>query len=73
LATTKRVGKGKKSAPSPAAAGEPSREFVRGLVERGEAAAANADGSLPPGATHEIVGKAADGTPLVRRKRFSAF
>ena len=57
--------------------GEPgsaeSGAFVRGLVARGEAAHPNPDGTLPPGATHEIVGHAEDGTPIVRRKRFSAF
>lgn len=47
--------------------------FVRGLVERREAAERNPDGSLPPGATHIIVGKAENGLPIVKRVRFSAF
>jgi hypothetical protein len=46
--------------------------FVKGLVERGEAASCGADGKLPPGATHEIVGTAANGLPIVVRRRFSA-
>lgn len=47
-------------------------EYDRGLLTRGEAAVAK-DGKLPPGATHEIVGKTADGKPILRRRRFSAF
>ncbi|BCH20082.1 hypothetical protein MesoLjLa_69330 (plasmid) [Mesorhizobium sp. L-2-11] len=47
--------------------------FVRGLIERGEALEANPDGSLPPGATHLIVGKTENGLPIVRRAKFSAF
>ncbi|ANT54410.1 hypothetical protein MEA186_28607 [Mesorhizobium amorphae CCNWGS0123] len=47
--------------------------FVRGLIERGEAVEANPDGSLPPGATHLIVGKTENGLPIVKRARFSAF
>ena len=50
-----------------------ARAFVRGLVARGEAARPNPDGSLPPGATHEIVGEEPDGTPIVRRRRFSSY
>ena len=44
--------------------------FVRGLIERGEAAKADEHGNLPPGATHEIVGVSASGLPLVVRRRF---
>jgi hypothetical protein len=44
--------------------------FVRGLIARGEAARPNADGSLPKGATHEIIGETQGGLPLVRRRRF---
>jgi hypothetical protein len=47
-------------------------DFVKGLVARGEAAKVNADGSLPPGATHEIVGETKKGLPILRRRRFSA-
>jgi hypothetical protein len=47
--------------------------FVQTLVANGQAARPNADGSLPPGATHEIVGETASGVPIVRRRRFSMF
>ena len=43
--------------------------FIRGLVARGEAARPNPDGSLPKGATHEIIGEAGNGLPIVRRRR----
>ena len=46
-------------------------DFVKALVARGEAAKANADGSLPPGATHEIVGVTKKGLPILRRRRYS--
>ena len=46
-------------------------DFVRALVARGEAAKVNADGSLPPGATHEIVGVTKTGLPILRRRRYS--
>ncbi|PPQ27880.1 hypothetical protein [Rhodopila globiformis] len=49
----------------------PDKEaFIRGLLARGEAARPNPDGSLPKGATHEIVGDAPNGLPIVRRRRF---
>lgn len=44
--------------------------FIRGLIERGEAAKADEHGNLPPGATHEIVGVAPSGLPIVVRRRF---
>ena len=47
--------------------------FVKGLVERGEAARPGPDGSLPPGATHEIVGETEAGLPILRRRRFRSF
>jgi hypothetical protein len=50
-----------------------SEAFVRGLLERGEAAKADGSGKLPPGATHEIVGETETGLPIVVRRRFSAF
>ena len=51
-----------------------SREFIRGLVARNEAVATKPDGSLPPGATHEIMQEnVSDNLPAVRRRRFSAF
>jgi hypothetical protein len=51
---------------------DPSKEaFVRGLVERGEAARPGPSGALPRGATHEIIGVSASGLPIVVRRRFS--
>jgi hypothetical protein len=44
---------------------------VKGLVARGQAARPRKDGSLPPGATHEIVGETATGLPILRRRRFA--
>jgi hypothetical protein len=44
--------------------------FIRGLIERGEAAKADEHGNLPPGATHEIVGTSDSGLPIVVRRRF---
>jgi len=44
--------------------------FIRGLIERGEAAKADEHGNLPPGATHEIVGISESGLPIVVRRRF---
>jgi len=49
-----------------------SQAYVRGIVERGEAAWPDKDGNLPRGVTHEIVGHyEPSGLPiLVRRKMF---
>jgi hypothetical protein len=45
------------------------RKFAQGILARGEAVP---DGQpLTPGATHVIVGKDADGTPILKRRRFS--
>jgi len=44
--------------------------FIRGLIERGEAAKADEHGNLPPGATHEIIGISESGMPIVVRRRF---
>jgi hypothetical protein len=49
---------------------EEKRAFIKGLVDRGQAAKALPDGNLPPGATHEIVGEAPNGLPIVKRRRF---
>ena len=50
-----------------------TRHFVETLVANGQAARANADGSLPPGVTHEIVGETATGLPIVRLSRFALY
>ena len=47
-----------------------AKRYSSSVVARGEAVPAAA--SLPPGATHEIVGKEPDGTPVIKRRRFSA-
>ncbi len=44
--------------------------FVKGVLVRGEAAKA-VKGKLPPGATHEIIGKGDAGLPIIKRRRFS--
>jgi hypothetical protein len=44
--------------------------YVRGLIERGEAAWP-VDGKLPPGATHEIVEEEPGQLPKVVRRRFA--
>ncbi len=48
-----------------------AESFVRGVLERGEAARTDKQGKLPPGATHEIVAEPPSGLPKIRRKRFS--
>ena len=45
------------------------KKFKQGILARGEAVPAGKP--LPPGATHEIVGKARDGSSILKRKRFS--
>jgi hypothetical protein len=45
--------------------------FQRGVIERGEAAAPDENGRLPPGATHEIIGHDTEGRPILKRRRFS--
>lgn len=47
-----------------------SQAYVRGIVERGEAAWPDKNGNLPPGVTHEIVGyHEPSGLPILQRKR----
>ena len=46
------------------------QKFETGILRRGEAVEAGQP--LPAGATHEIVGRRRDGSPLLKRKRFSA-
>ncbi len=45
--------------------------YIRGLIDRGEAAKADEHGNLPPGATHEIIGETEAGVPIIIRRRFS--
>jgi hypothetical protein len=44
-------------------------KFEQGILARGEAVKAGTP--LPPGATHEIVGKQRSGITTLKRKRFS--
>ncbi len=74
----KRSGKRGRAAgpvPNPAKQSSPATQaaeeyFVKSLLVRGEAVASE-DGSLPPGATHEIVEDKKEGLPTVKRRRFS--
>ena len=61
------------SEPDPERQQKAKEVFERGILERGEAAAADENGKLPPGVTHEIVGHDAAGRPILKRRRFSAF
>jgi hypothetical protein len=45
------------------------KKFEEGIISRGEAVPLGKP--LPPGATHEITSYEADGTPILKRKRFS--
>jgi len=54
---------------SAAATAKAKKKFEQGIVARGEAVQAGKP--LPAGATHEIVGKARDGSPILKRRRFS--
>lgn len=73
--TGENVGKGAPEIPDAAAEHQRKAKeaFERGVLERGEAAAADEKGALPPGVTHEIVGYDATGRPILKRRRFSAF
>jgi hypothetical protein len=52
----------------------PEKEsFVRGLVDRGEASPADKEGKLPSGVTHEVVGHAPSGLPIVIERRKKLF
>src|SRR5262245_16368958 len=55
--------------PTPEQIKTAQRHYAQGLVARGQAVPQGTP--LPPGATHEIVGYDNEGTPLLRRKRFS--
>ena len=58
--------------PAPNADAEASEHFVRGVITRGEAISP-IEGPLPPGVTHEIVKEEVGESPVIRRRRFSAF
>jgi NADPH:quinone reductase-like Zn-dependent oxidoreductase len=50
-----------------------SAAYAQALVRRGEAVRVPPGGTLPPGATHEIVGETPEGVPLLRRRRVALF
>jgi NADPH:quinone reductase-like Zn-dependent oxidoreductase len=50
-----------------------SAAYAHDLVRRGEAVRIPPGGTLPPGATHEIVGETPEGVPLLRRRRVALF
>jgi hypothetical protein len=53
--------------------GDAADDFARDVLTRGEAAEPDAEGKLPPDATHAITGKKEDGTPEIKRARFKTF
>ena len=61
-----------KSRKAPAARKKDQDAFEESLLAHGQAAKPNADGTLPPGATHEIT-VAENGTKKIVRRRFSTF
>ena len=60
-----------KQAAKPAAKSNDEAAFVESLIANGQAAKRRPDGSLPPGATHELIEDENGGKRVVRR-RFSA-
>ena len=72
LLTKRRANKGN-SPNKPTTEGQSSRQFVRGLLVRGEAAKPTKEGKLPLDATHVITKENEDGTVEVRRVRYKAF
>ena len=55
----------------PAAKSRDEAAFVESLIANGQAARRRPDGSLPPGATHELI-EDENGDKRVVRRRFSA-
>lgn len=47
-----------------------STKYIEDLMARGQAARRDADGTLSPGVTHEVVDDAKTGEPTVTRRRF---
>jgi hypothetical protein len=76
--STKKKVKKKKSAssvasqldePTPLQIKAAKSQYARALIAHGQAIPQGT--KLTPGATHEIVGQDAEGTPIVKRRRFS--
>jgi hypothetical protein len=59
------------SSPPESSSSDESRRFEEDLEVREEAVAADEDGALPPGATHEIK-EEDDGERTIERRRFTA-
>jgi hypothetical protein len=66
----KKARKPAKAVKKPASQAAAEEAFRRAAVARGDAVHSK-DGKLPPGATFEIAGVDATGTPIIKRKRFS--
>lgn len=60
-------------APKVADSGPEEKQFVNGLLVRGEAAKLDSKGKLPLQATHVIEKENKDGSTVVRRARFKLF
>ena len=58
-------------AASPAQTAAAAKRYSRSVAARGEAVPGGT--ALPAGATHEVVDREADGTPVLKRRRFSTF
>jgi len=52
---------------------EASERFVRDLMVRGEASKPDAEGKLPPQATHVVIDEGEGDTPTVKRVRYKTF
>lgn len=52
---------------------EEAKAFIKSVLANGQAAKPLPDGTLPPGATHEIIGETPSGLPILRRRRMSAY
>jgi hypothetical protein len=68
--TVARPSAGQRTAKS-AAKSSDEAAFVESLIANGQAAKPRSDGSLPPGATHELI-EDKNGNKRVVRRRFSA-
>jgi hypothetical protein len=56
---------------SPPSGTDAARAFVEATIVRGQAVEKGTP--LPPGATHEIVGRDETARPILKRKRFSTY
>lgn len=71
---TAKIAKSVKARTNPAqATPNIAQAYIRGVLDRSEAALPDLRGELPPGATHEIVGHKPDGLPELRERKKSIF